>query len=186
MRVYRKLLPTDLPEFRAHLLRLSPDDRQSRFWASVTDRAIADYCTRIDWLHTIVIGCFDDGALRGAAELRFEEMRLASRAEIAITVEGTVQGQGIGTDLLGQLIVIARNRGLKSLIMLCLLDNRRMQRIARHYEGELKIEEGQVEAGIAMPFPTQLSLMQEALFDGAGLAATWWDTLRQQALRPVS
>jgi RimJ/RimL family protein N-acetyltransferase len=186
MRVYRKLLPTDLPEFRAHLLRLSPDDRQSRFWASVTDRAIADYCTRVDWLKTIIIGCFDDGALRGAAELRFEDPRVAWRAEVAVTVEASAQGQGVGTDLLGQLIVIARNRGLKSLIMLCLLDNARMQRIARRYDGALKIEQGQVEAGIAMPFPTQISLLQEALFDGRGLAATWWDTLRLQAFRAAS
>jgi hypothetical protein len=37
-----------------------------------------------------------------------------------------------------------------------------------------------------MPFPTQFSLMQEALFDGAGLAATWWDTLRLQAFRTAS
>lgn len=186
MRVYRKLLPTDLSEFRAHLLRLSPDDRQSRFWASVTDRAIADYCTRMDWMKAIIIGCFEDGRLRGAAELRFEDPRADWRAEVAVTVEGAFQGQGIATELLGQLIVIARNRGVKSLIMLCLLDNARMQRIARHYEGELKIEDGQVEAGIAMPFPTHLSLMQEALFDGSGLAATWWDTLSRQALPKAS
>lgn len=183
MRLYRKLLPTDLPQFRAHLLRLSPEDRQSRFWASVTDAAIADYCTRIDWLKTVIIGCFEDDVLRGGAELRPDDPRVGWRAEVAVTVEGAVQGQGIGTELLGQLIVIARNRGLKTLVMLCLLDNTRMRRIARHYEGELKIGEGQVEAGLVMPFPTQVSLLQEALFDGAGLAATWWDQLRRQALR---
>lgn len=186
MRLYRKLLPTDLSEFRAHLLRLSPEDRQSRFWASVTDRAIADYCTRMDWMKAVIIGCFEDGTLHGAAELRFDDPRMGWRAEVAVTVEGAFQGQGIGTELLGQLIVIARNRGIKSLIMLCLLDNARMKRIARHFEGELKIADGQVEAGIAMPFPTQLSLMQEALFDGTGLAATWWDTLRRQALPKAS
>ena len=47
-----------------------------------------------------------------------------------MTVEDRWQDQGLGTELLRRAIVHARNRGLKSLYMICLTDNRRMQAIA--------------------------------------------------------
>jgi hypothetical protein len=79
-------------------------------------------------------------------------------------------------------IVLARNRGLKSLYMICLTDNRRMQAIARKFEGELSFAGSQVEADIRVPFPTQMSLLDEVLGDGVAFATTFWDQMARQAL----
>jgi len=185
MRVYRKLLPTELSRFRDHLLRLSPADMQSRFSAGVGAAFIEEHCRRFDWLSGRILGAFDDGALVGAAEIRWlEKPGRGWRAEVAITVEENYQEQGVGTELLRRVVTYARNRGLKSLYMLCLTDNRRMQAIARKLEGQLTFESGQVEADIAMPFPTQFTLLDEALGEGAAFAAAVVGAIRAQSRRP--
>jgi GNAT superfamily N-acetyltransferase len=181
MRVFRKLLPTELVELKAHLLRLSPDDRVARFSGHVGDQAIGEHCARLDWRKSAVIGFFDGGVLRGAAEVRWEDPRLDWRAEVAVTVEEAWQDAGIGTELMRRAVVVCRNRSLKSIYMICLLDNRRMQRIARKFEGSLEFADGQVEADIKLPFPTQVSLVEEAFADGAGFIATWWDRIERRA-----
>ena len=174
MRVYRKLLPTEGPSFLDHLGRLSPDDRIARFSGGVTPAALAEHVRRFDWRIGWLIGCFENGHLRGVAELRWLDPGLGWRAELAVTVEEAWQDQGVGTELLRLSLIHARNRGLKSLYMICLTDNRRMQAIARKFEGELSFAPGQVEADIAVPFPTQFSLLAEALGDSVAFAHQWW------------
>jgi GNAT superfamily N-acetyltransferase len=175
MRVYRKLLPTELGRFRRHLLALSPADLQSRFSGSVGPAFVEAYCRRFEWLSGAIFGAFEDGELVGAAELRWLKPGLDWRAEVAITVKESAQEQGIGTELLRRVMTYARNRGLKTLYMLCLTDNRRMQAIARKFEGQLMFEAGQVEVDLAMPFPTQFTLFDEALGDGVAFATQWWE-----------
>jgi GNAT superfamily N-acetyltransferase len=175
MRVYRKLLPSELVQLREHLLRLAPHDRYARFSGGVGPAYIEQHCRKFDWLTGVVIGAFEGVTLRGAAELRWLQPGLGLRAEFAVTVEEAYQDQGIGTELLRRTLVYARNRGLKSLMMLCLTDNRRMQSIARKFEGELAFQEGQVEADIAVPFPTHFTLLDEALGDSVAFAAQWWE-----------
>lgn len=175
MRVYRKLVPAELIAWSDHLKRLSPEARQARFSGTVSDETIEAYCRKIEWLTTVLVGAFVDGTLRGVAELRSLEPGTGWRAEVAVTVEDAWQDHGLGTELLRRAVVYARNRGLKSLYMICLTDNRRMQAIARKLEGQLSFEGSQVEADIAMPFPTQLTLLAEVLGDGAAFAAAFWD-----------
>lgn len=177
MRVYRKLLPTEAPLFHDHLGRLSPDDRISRFSGGVSAAALIEHVRRFDWRTGWLIGCFEGGRLRGVAELRWLDPGFGWRAELAVTVEEAWQDRGIGTELLRLAVIHARNRGLKSLYMICLTDNRRMQAIARKFEGDLIFEGSQVEADIAVPFPTQFSLLAEALGDGVSFARQWWAPL---------
>ncbi len=181
MRVYRKLLPTEARLFRDHLCRLSPDDRVSRFAGSVSDAAIIDHTRRFDWLTGALIGCFVDGTLRGVAEVRWLDPGIGWRAELAVTVEEYWQDEQIGTELLRRSITHARNRGLKSLYMLCLTGNRRMQAIARKFEGELVFEGSQVEADITLPFPTQLTVLAEAIGDSVAFATSWWEQMARAA-----
>jgi RimJ/RimL family protein N-acetyltransferase len=177
MRIYRKLLPAEGLLFHGHLARLSPDDRIARFSGGVSVAALAEHVRRFDWRTGWLIGCFDGAQLRGVAELRWLDPGLGWRAELAITVEEAWQDLGIGTELLRLSVIHARNRGLKSLYMICLTDNGRMQAIARKFEGELSFEGSQVEADIAVPFPTQFSLLAEALSDGMAFAHQWWAPL---------
>jgi RimJ/RimL family protein N-acetyltransferase len=182
MRVYRKLLPPEASLFHDHLGRLSPDDRMSRFSGGVSAAALIEHVRRFDWRTGWLIGCFEDGCLRGIAELRWLDPGLGWRGELAITVEEAWQDQGVGTELLRLSIIHARNRGLKSLYMICLTDNRRMQTIARKFEGQLSFEGSQVEADIVVPFPTQFSLFAEAVGDGVAFARQWWAPLLEKHL----
>ncbi len=172
MRVFRKLLPYEIWRLSEHLLRLTAEDRRLRFFAGVNDDYIANHCRHIDGLHAVVIGFFESGVLRGAAELHLAS-DFGPRAELAITVERAWQAHHIGTELLGHAITIAENRGVRTIAMVCLLDNRRMQHIARKFTARLEIVDDQAEAQLKVPFPTQLSLWQEAAMDGMGLMTSW-------------
>jgi GNAT superfamily N-acetyltransferase len=82
----------------------------------------------------VVHGFFVDGALRGAAELRRIGTPLSREAEAAFSIEQAWQSHGVGTVLLERTLLSARNRGIKSLRMDCLADNRRMQQLARKFD----------------------------------------------------
>ena len=175
MRVYRKLFPTEIARLRDHLLRLDPVDRHRRFFAGVSDAAVDEHCRRIDWLRTLVIGCFEDGVLRGAAEVALDGGTFPRQAELALSIEGPWQDQGIGTQLMRRAILAASNRAVVSLYMLCLSENRRMQSIAKKFDARLGFADGEADAQLDVPPPSQLSLAAEALGDGFGLFALWWD-----------
>ncbi|MDB5408130.1 MAG: acetyltransferase, family [Rhodospirillales bacterium] len=179
MRVFRKILPFETWRLSEHLLRLSPEDRRLRFLAEVGEAAIAEHCRGIDFMRTVVIGFFEAGVLRGAAELHFD--RAASGAELAITLEGDWQDRHIGTELLGHAITIAENRGVRTMAMLCLLDNRRMQHIVRKLDGRLEIVDDQAEARLKVPRPTQQSLWEEAAMEGLGLISGWLEVFGSAA-----
>jgi RimJ/RimL family protein N-acetyltransferase len=181
MRVYRKLMPTEVRLFQDHLCRLSPDDRVSRFAGSVSEAVIVAYARRFDWLTGVLIGCFVDGTLRGVAEVRWLDPGIGWRAELAVTVEEPWQDEQIGTELLRRSIAHARNRGLKSLYMTCLTGNRRMQAIARKFEGDLVFADSQVEADISLPFPTQFTLLAEVMGDSVAFASAWWEQIAAAA-----
>ena len=65
----RRLLPSEAAKLGGHLARLSSEERTLRFMGAMSDEAVRDHCERIDWFRTVVIGFFDAGVLRGAAEL---------------------------------------------------------------------------------------------------------------------
>lgn len=181
MRVHRKLVAAEALRLRDHLLRLSPPDRHCRFAGHVSDAVIESYCRHIPWLGTVVVGFHEDGVLRAAAECRWLGPARLRTVEVAVTVESAWQGQGIGTDLVRRSVTIARNRGAASIYMLCLTDNRPMQAIARKLKGEIHFADGEAEVEIALPFPTNLTLMQEALADLSGAAGLIWSGLMGSA-----
>jgi RimJ/RimL family protein N-acetyltransferase len=181
MRVYRKLFPTEAPRLRDHLLRLDRVDRHRRFFAGMSDAAIDEHCRRIDWLRMLVIGFFEDGVLRGAAEVALDGGLLPRQAELALSIEGPWQDRGIGTELMRRAILTASNRAVPSIYMLCLSDNRRMQSIAKKFDARLGFADGEADARLDVPPPTQLSLATEALGDGFGLFALWWDAASPRA-----
>ena len=184
MHVYRKLVPAEIGLFHDHLLRLTPEDRHCRFAGLVSDVRIAEYTSQIDWFRTIIVGCFVDGTLRGVAELRLDDPRVGWRAELAVTVENEWQSRGIGTELLRRAITVCRNRAIRSIYMICLVANRRMQRIARRFDGDLIIADGEAEAKVALPFPDQFTLAREALEEGAAWMMAWID-LPARAMKPA-
>jgi GNAT superfamily N-acetyltransferase len=167
--VLQKLGSVDRSHIEAHLLRLDAVDRQMRFCGMVSDRSISLYCEQIDWSLTINLGGFIDGQLRGMAELKMTRGIPASIAELAITVEQAFQDKGVGTALLQKMLVIARNRFVGKICMICLSENRKMQHVADKLDANLIFREGEVEGRIWPSLPTYLSFVEEASMDGQAL-----------------
>ena len=168
--IIRKLWAGEAEIFRDHLLRLDADSRRFRFGSAVSAEFVERYASRAFRSGAIIHGCFVDGALRAAAELYPMGDVLPGEAEAAFSVEHDFQNYGLGTLLLERVILTARNRGIRTLYLNCLAQNRRMQQIARKFDADLTFDSDDVVAELTAPFPTALSLAREAAADAQGMA----------------
>ena len=165
MGTYRQLLSTELPRYQEHLLRLDADSRYARFSAVTSDDTIRRYCDSIDFRNTKLIGFFKDGVLRGAAEIRYDLRPLPDQAELAFSVETGQQNSRVGTNLMVRALLILRNRAVTKAHIVCLLGNKRMQKLALRYRADIKAYHGDVFLTIEVPYGDISSLMAE-LVDG--------------------
>jgi GNAT superfamily N-acetyltransferase len=171
--VIRKLWVSETEKYRAHLLRLDPESRRSRFSGAVSDEFINNFVDLTSNLDAVLHGFFVDGALRGVGELR--SLGLKDEAEAAFSIEKDWQSFGVGSALLERTLLAARNRGIKLLHMTCLAHNKRMQQLARKFDAELSFDFGSVVGEVEAPFPTPLSMLREAFADGHGFATAVLD-----------
>jgi GNAT superfamily N-acetyltransferase len=171
----RKLWMNETDDYRDHLLRLDRESRNRRFSGAVSDEFVAQHAASAKGLGVIVHGFFVDGILRGAAELRSHGPLYAREGEAAFSIEQPWQSHGVGTVLLERTLLSARNRAIKSLQMHCLVDNQRMQQLARKFEADLKFDFGSVIGEVDPPRYTPLSLLREAAADAHGVATAILD-----------
>ena len=166
----RKLWVGERDAYREHLLRLDRESRHRRFSGAVADEFIAHHAANAFEPGAVLHGFFVEGTLRGAAELRPLGSIFAREGEAAFSVEQPWQSQGVGSVLLQRTLLSARNRGIKTLHMHCLAENRRMQQLARKFEADLHFDFGSVVGEVDPPRYTALSLMREAVADGYSYA----------------
>ena len=105
----------ELPLLRDHLLRLDRAGRHDRFHGFIDDSFIEGYAEKCANDGTIVIAYFEDGVVRGAAELHPPEQSPNSLPEIAFSVEAPARRRGVGSFLFRQLIAEARAKGYRKL-----------------------------------------------------------------------
>jgi GNAT superfamily N-acetyltransferase len=127
----REIAPCELGRFEFHLLRLDARCRRLRFSSPVPDDYIRAYVRGISVTTSVTLGCFINGWLRGAAELRSPDANWGTEAEIAFSVERAWQGRGIGTALMASVIEAAKIRGIERLQLSFSSVNHRMGAIAR-------------------------------------------------------
>ncbi len=175
MTAYRKLLPIEARLLSSHLVRLTPGDKSLRFMGAMSDEALQAHCDGIDWFRTVVIGFFDAGVLRGAAELQVAGKRLPLLCEAAVTVETAWQDRGVGTELLRRALLITRNRAARGMHITCFSDNYRIQHVAAKFGAHFQNRAGHSEADILTPAPTYWSLCAEAAEDSAAWMNFWFD-----------
>jgi GNAT superfamily N-acetyltransferase len=180
--VIRKLWVGETEKYRAHMLRLDPVSRHSRFAGGVSDDFIRNYADLSKSLDAVVHGFFIDGQMHGASELRPLGVRFPRQAEAAMSVEKPWQSHGVGSALLRHTLLAARNRGIRLLHMACLAENQRMQQLARKFDAELSFDFGNVIGEVESSRPTPLSLMREMMADGHGFATAMLD-LQTRMLR---
>jgi GNAT superfamily N-acetyltransferase len=184
MRLIRTLLPTEFGMLKDHLLRLDAGDRRLRFTGLIDAAAVAEHADALDRFRAVVVACFVDGAVRGAAELLRFDPPGAERAEIAVTVEKPWQDQGIGTELLRRALTIARNRGIEQIHMICLAENARMRHLAEKFRGRMIALDREVGATLDLPAPDGLSLLQEAMDLGHTALGAVFEQWRPRRRRP--
>lgn len=183
--VIRKLWVTEADQYRDHLLRLDPTSRRARFGGGVADEFIRRYVTTSLGVDAVIHGFFVDGILRGAAELRAVRSDADADAEAAFSIEAPWQSHGVGSALLEQTLLVARNRGIRTLHMICLAENTRMQQLAKKFDAELTFEYGSVVGEVETPYPTPLSVVREIVADSHGFATAMLD-VQTRLLRRAS
>jgi GNAT superfamily N-acetyltransferase len=179
----RKLWIGETDAYRDHLLRLDRESRYRRFSGALADEVIARHAATVNAIGVVVYG-FVDGVLRGAAELRQNGSLFSHVAEAAFSIEQPWQSHGVGTELLERTLLSARNRGIKSLRMDCLAENRRMQQLARMFDAEFSFDFGSVTGEVDPPRSTLLSLMRESMADSHGIAAAIFE-VQSRMFRPA-
>lgn len=177
--VVRKIWVTEMDAYRDHLLRLDADSRRMRFGGGVSDDFIRNYVKLANTLEAVLYGFFIDGTLRGVAELRAVRGKVDADAEAAFSIEQPWQSHGVGSSLMSHVLLAARNRGIRTLHMICLADNQRMQQLARKFDAELTFEYGSVIGEVETPYPTPVSVMREVVADSAHFATAMLDVQKK-------
>jgi GNAT superfamily N-acetyltransferase len=167
----RKLWATDQVPFCNHLLRLDLDGRHDRFAMGVSDDFIRNYAELCFTMRGWIFGYFSDDDLRGAGELRLIGDR-GTAAEAAFSVESGWRRRGVGRELMGRIVQAASNARVTTLYMSCLASNRAMQKLARHFEADIKFEADQVTGRMVGRPPTIASQWEERVEDAASLATS--------------
>jgi GNAT superfamily N-acetyltransferase len=147
----RELAPHELGRFGLHLLRLDARSRRLRFSSPVPDDYIRAYVRGIGGTRSVILGCFINGWLRGAAELRSQEADWGAEAEIAFSVERAWQGRGIGGALMEAVMAAAKARGVERLSLSYHSVNHRMSALARKVAGSIDMIDDECIANVNVP-----------------------------------
>jgi GNAT superfamily N-acetyltransferase len=175
---YHLLLAHDAADLTAHLLRLAPQERATRFFTAVNDHFIETHVAGIDWRNTVVIAAFKGGHIVGAAELFATDYG----AELAVTVDHDIQREGIGTELVRRALLAARNRGISHVHVEYLSHNLAIRHVAAKFAPALHFTRGGAVADIPVAAPDPVSLAREVAAEASGW---FWDfTDRWQPYAP--
>lgn len=152
--VIRLLRHSELPQFRAHLLRLDAESRRDRFNGPTCDDSVARYAERCFTDGTIVIGYVRGDEVLAAAELHERPEDPVPTGEIAFSVERALQHRGLGGLLFSRLIESARAFGYERLLVTTHPQNEAMKRLARRFDAALRFEDGETVGTIDLePLP---------------------------------
>ncbi|TVQ55485.1 MAG: GNAT family N-acetyltransferase [Rhodobacteraceae bacterium] len=175
---YRALWTFDRADYEAHLKRLSPEDRRSRFQYAVSDAQIEAHVETFLKGGGHVIGWFADGDLRAAAEVAIAPD--GETAEAAFEVEPDWRGRGVGAELVNRALLWARNRGVRRLLIHTTRTNTAMLKAAKRRGATFEFDLAEAEGVIEAPRASWRSHLREARFEEEGVLRWLWDrTLRR-------
>jgi GNAT superfamily N-acetyltransferase len=97
---------------------------------------------------TVIIAYFEDGMVRGAAELHPPEQSPDGEPEIAFSVEDSARRKGVGSVLFRKLIAEAGGRGYRSLRITTGAQNSAMRALANKFGANLTFRQGESTGSI--------------------------------------
>ena len=145
----RPITPEDAPALQAFHSRLSPDTVYMRFFTMVrtlSDRELARL-TNVDHANRVAFVALLRDEIIGV--VRFDRLGRTTDAEVAVVVEDTHQGRGLGPLLLEHLAAAGEDLGIERFVASVLPSNRRMIHVFRSagYEVDRHLADGLVELG---------------------------------------
>ena len=174
----------ELRLLRDHLLRLDRASRRDRFHGYMDDGFIERYAEKCANDGTIIIAYFEDGMVRGAAELHPPEQSPDTLPEIAFSVETSVRRRGVGSFLFRQLIAEARAKGYRSLRITTSSQNEAMRGLAKKFGANLTFRQGEssgtidlIEQNQSRPAPASSEATFAAARAIADLNRAYWRML---------
>jgi GNAT superfamily N-acetyltransferase len=138
----------ELPLLRDHLLRLDRTSRRDRFHGFIDDSFIQRYAEKCANDGTVIIAYFEDGIVRGAAELHPPEQSPDAQPEIAFSVERSVRRKGVGSILFRKLIEEAHAKGYRNLRITTGAQNEAMRALANKFGAHLTFRHGESTGSI--------------------------------------
>jgi len=138
----------ELPLLRDHLLRLDSESRRDRFHGFLDDSFIERYAAKCAEDGTVIIAYFENGVVRGAAELHPPDQSPDSLPEIAFSVEASQRRLGVGSILFKRLIAEARAKGYRSLRITTGAQNQAMRALAQKFGAQLTFRHGESTGSI--------------------------------------
>jgi GNAT superfamily N-acetyltransferase len=176
----------ELPLLRDHLLRLDRTSRHDRFHGFMDDSFIRQYAEKCANDGTVIIAYFEDGVVRGAAELHPPEQSPDSQPEIAFSVEASARRKGVGSILFKKLIAEAHARGYRALRITTGAQNEPMRALANKFGAKLTFHHGESTGSIdlaqhktATPVPAANVAPLEAARAIANLNRVYWRMVMQ-------
>jgi GNAT superfamily N-acetyltransferase len=160
----------ELPLLRDHLLRLDRTSRHDRFHGFMDDSFIERYAAKCADDGTVIIAYFENGVVRGAAELHPPDQSPDALPEIAFSVEASVRRQGVGSILFKKLIAEARARGYQSLRITTGAQNEAMRALASKFGAHLTFRRGESTGTIDLTPQPQSELAKLAIATPADAA----------------
>jgi RimJ/RimL family protein N-acetyltransferase len=157
----------ELPLLRDHLLRLDRISRHDRFHGFMDDSFIKRYAEKCANDGTVIMAYFEDGVVRGAAELHPPEQSSDSQPEIAFSVETSARRKGVGSILFKKLIAEAHARGYRSLRITTGAQNEAMRALANKFGANLTFRYGESTGSIDLdrrpaPVPATVAPLEAA------------------------
>ncbi|MBT3139998.1 GNAT family N-acetyltransferase [Phaeobacter gallaeciensis] len=166
--IVRRLYSSDQVDIYGHFLRLDIQSRRARFCGIVSNDAVLKYAQSILQYDSIACGAFAGRHLRGLVELRGLFHSWPSTSEAAFSVEPEWQNIGVGDALFDRMLVMAQNRGVRIIQMMCLKDNSRMRHLAAKHHAQLLLDQEAVGAVLHPNWPTAQSIVQEIIGETRG------------------
>lgn len=161
----RFLHPDDHYLFGPWLKRLSAEDRSMYFGVAVSDEFIESLMSRIIATpdqHEFLVSYNCNGWLGVLHIARVTDESI----EFGISVSEEYRNFGIGSGLLQEGIVWARNRGYQQLYLHCVKWNTTMSHLASKHELDMRHEGGDIDVTARLAPPSWYSLQQETAHVG--------------------
>lgn len=151
-----------LPDYANHLKGLSEADRYTRFCYNIKDE-------NIDHFILSILYNFDDHHLFTASLdekiVGFGHLaREGNDWELAVSIDGEYQGQGVADQLMDFMIDWGKTRGVHSVFMHCITQNAKIQHLAKkHGLRTVERDGSEITSKVDLPLPTPLDYTADFL-----------------------